>query len=100
MCDLPKGRRDLTIKRIYKRKEGVPRVKAGRWKARLVVRGCKQKEGINFNKVFSPVVRHVSIRVLIAFVALFHYWKSSKQRRNTGMELFNDGLGDGYGDEK
>ena len=37
----------------------------------VVVKGCNQKESIDFNEIFSPVVRHTSIRVLLAFVALF-----------------------------
>ena len=72
LCDLPKGHCALTTKWIYKRKEGIPGVEHARWKARLVVRGCSPKEGIDFNDVFSPVVRHTSIRVLLAFVALFN----------------------------
>ena len=37
----------------------------------MIVRGCSQKECIDFNEVFSPVLRHTSIRVLLTFVALF-----------------------------
>jgi len=36
----------------------------------LLVRGWNQKKGINYNEIFSPVVRHTSIRVLLSFVAL------------------------------
>ena len=36
-----------------------------------MVKGFDQREGIDFNEVFSPVVRHSSIRVMLAFVALF-----------------------------
>jgi len=71
LCELPKGQRALTAKWIYKRKEGIPGVEEERWKVHLVVRRCNQKEGIDYNKVFSPVVHHSSIRVLLAFVALF-----------------------------
>jgi len=64
--------RALTTKWIYKRKEGIPGVEEARWKAHLVVRGCNQKEGIDYNEIFSSIVRHTSIRVLLAFIALFN----------------------------
>jgi len=71
LCELSKGRRALTAKWIYKRKEDIPIVEDARWKAHLVVRGCNQKKGIDYNEVFSPIARYTSIRVLLVFVALF-----------------------------
>ena len=40
-----------------------------KYKARLVAKGFSQKEGVDFNEIFSPVVRHTSIRVFLAIVA-------------------------------
>ena len=37
----------------------------------MVVKGYAQKEWIDYNEVFSPVVKHSSIRILLAMVAQF-----------------------------
>jgi len=68
---LLEGKRVISCKWIFKRKEGIPSVESTRNKARFIVRGFDQEEGIDFSEVFSPVVRHTSIRILLALVALY-----------------------------
>src|SRR3954471_23054695 len=67
----PAGARLVSCKWIFKVKEGIEGVTSKRYKARLVARGFTQKEGVDFNDVFSPVVKHRSIRMLLAMVAQF-----------------------------
>lgn len=57
----PSGARLVSCKWILKVKEGIEGMASKRYKARLVARGFTQREGMDFNDVFSPVVKHRSI---------------------------------------
>jgi hypothetical protein len=41
-----------------------------RYNARLVVKGFAQKKGIDFDKIFSPVVKLISIMTILSLVAV------------------------------
>lgn len=68
LVDLPKGKKTIGCKWIYKYKPGIPGVEDPRHKSRLVVKGYSQKEGIDYQEIFSPVVKHVSIRLMLSMV--------------------------------
>ncbi|KAG8479138.1 hypothetical protein CXB51_029778 [Gossypium anomalum] len=55
---------------VFKKKEGTPRVEEPRYKVRLVAKGYSQIPGVDFIDVFSPVVKHSSIRALLGIVAV------------------------------
>jgi len=43
------------------------------YKARLVAKSYGQREVIDYNEVFSLVMKHSSIRILLALAAQYHY---------------------------
>ena len=71
LVPLPKGANPVGCKWIFKKKEGIPGVKPTRLGARLVAKRFSQKEGIDYHEVFSLVVKHKTIRVLLAMVSAF-----------------------------
>ncbi|KAL1200962.1 Retrovirus-related Pol polyprotein from transposon TNT 1-94 [Cardamine amara subsp. amara] len=65
----PKTRKVIGCRWIYRLKPGIPGVEEPRYKARLVARGYSQREGIDYQEVFAPVVKHISIRFLLSVTA-------------------------------
>ncbi|KAH9697106.1 protein NEN2 [Citrus sinensis] len=68
--DKPVNKKLVGSKWVFKLKEGITGVEKPRYKARLVAKGFTQRKVVDFNKVFSPVVKHSSIRILLAITAV------------------------------
>ncbi|KAJ7009759.1 Retrovirus-related Pol polyprotein from transposon TNT 1-94 [Populus alba x Populus x berolinensis] len=68
LVKLPKGKRALKNKWVFRLKID-EHCSHPRYKARLVVKGFGQKKGIDFEEIFSPVVKMSSIRVVLGLAA-------------------------------
>ncbi|GKE04245.1 zinc finger, CCHC-type containing protein, partial [Tanacetum coccineum] len=69
LSNLPPGCKPLGCKWIFKRKMKVDGT-IDKFKARLVIQGFRQKEGIDYFDTYAPVARITTIRLLLALVAI------------------------------
>ena len=70
LVPLPQGRKAISNKWVYKIKRD-SNDQVERYRAKLVVKGFAQKEGIDFNEIFSLVVRLTTVRTVLAICATF-----------------------------
>lgn len=68
LVDRPKDKKIIPCKWVYKlKKDAYGNVT--KYKARLVVKGYNQTQGVDYYETFAPVIRHSSLRTLFALAA-------------------------------
>jgi hypothetical protein len=70
LVKFPSGRNFFGRKWVFKKNMNTIG-KVGKFKARLVVKGYSQVEGVDFGEIFSSVAKLTSIRVLMSLDATF-----------------------------
>ena len=68
LMELPKGKRALCNKWVYKLKPGDGGNPTS-YKARIMVKGFQQNKGVDFDEIFAPVVKMTSIRTVLSIAA-------------------------------
>ena len=68
LVDCPSDRKPLRGKWVFTLKRG-PKGEVTRYKARWVVLGCSQREGLDYNETFASVVKPMSYKALFALAA-------------------------------
>ena len=72
LVELPKGKKTIGSKWVFKEKVGADGT-TERYKARLVAQGYAQRQGLDYDETFSPVVRPESVRTMVALSARNNY---------------------------
>ena len=67
--ELPSGRLAIKCEWIFKKKTQSDGT-LDRLKARLVVKGCSQQEGVDYEETFAPVMKFATFRMLLSRAAM------------------------------
>ena len=78
LIDFPKDRQAIGIKWIFKRKTDADS-SVTIYKARIVAKGFRQVQGIDYDETFSPVAMLKSVRIMLAIAAFYEIWQMDKQ---------------------
>ena len=72
LVDPPEGIKPIGCKWVFKKKTDMEG-NVTTYKSRLVAKGYRQKQGIDYDETFSPVAMLKSIRILLAIAAHYDY---------------------------
>ena len=74
LMDLPDDRQTIENKWIFKRKMDVDS-SVTIYKARIVAKGFRQVQGVDYNEIFSTVAMLKSIRIMLAIATFYEIWQ-------------------------
>ena len=78
LIDLPDDRWAIQNKWIFKRKTDADSC-VTIYKARIVAKGFRQVQGVDYDEIFSLVSILKSVRIMLAIAAFYEIWQMDKQ---------------------
>ena len=82
LVDAPKGRKVINNRWVFDVKPD------GHKCARLVAKGFSQVEGIDFDQVFSPVVRFETVRLMLALASIENWHIEGLDVQSTYLHIW------------